>query len=80
MTTTTLADMATTLANELTMLEALFDRCADGRFYIDVDEFGVLKGVDATRYFAEEFRSQHPTLIVEQRNTRVYITVPELNP
>ena len=64
--------------NITAMLDRVFDRTGSGRYYIEVEALGPLTGMDAARCFAETFRRQHPHLDVEQRNTRVYVGVPEM--
>ena len=68
--------MDLTYADTIEMLETVFERTTGGRFFIDVDRLGNRVGVSAAREFAEQFRKQHPWLDVEQRNTRIYVTIP----
>lgn len=57
-------------------IDSIFDRTRDGRYFIIVEAYGVLEGIDAARAWAQEFRAQHPDFVVEQRNTKIYLTVP----
>lgn len=62
--------MSVAACDIIDQIPRLFDQLKDGRFYQDYDS------MDDARIFSEGMRKICPDLEVEQRSTRVFLTVP----